>query len=79
LLSYGITFVFAGQALFNICVVTGIVPNKGISLPLISYGGSNTIFTLIGLSMLVKMAQELPPERPLALGAISRPKATALF
>jgi cell division protein FtsW len=79
LLSYGITFVFAGQALFNTCVVTGIVPNKGINLPLVSFGGSNTIFTLIGLAILVKIAQSLPPDRPLAIGAIPNPKAKALF
>lgn len=79
LLSYGITFIFAGQALFNICVVTGIVPNKGISLPLISYGGSNAIFTLIGLGILVKLTRKLPPENPLALGAYRLPKTNRLF
>ncbi|MBF0196423.1 MAG: cell division protein FtsW [Planctomycetes bacterium] len=70
LVSYGITFIFAGQALFNISVVTGVVPNKGISLPLISYGGSNALFTLIGLAVLVKFTSSLPPDRPKELGAI---------
>jgi cell division protein FtsW len=79
LLAYGITFVFSGQALFNISVVTGLVPNKGISLPLISYGGSNVVFTLIGLALLIKITRRLPPDQPLALGAIRIPKKARLF
>ena len=79
LLAYGITFVFSGQALFNISVVTGLVPNKGISLPLISYGGSNILFTLIGLAILIKITRRLPPDQPLALGAIRIPSKARLF
>jgi len=39
------------QALINICVVTGLVPTKGMSLPFVSYGGSNLVamFMLVGL------------------------------
>lgn len=39
------------QALINICVVTGLVPTKGMSLPFVSYGGSNMLamFILVGL------------------------------
>jgi cell division protein FtsW len=79
LLSYGITFIFAGQALFNICVVTGVVPNKGISLPLVSYGGSNAVFTLIGLGILVRLTKDLPPDGAKDYGAIRRPKMGRLF
>jgi cell division protein FtsW len=50
-LAFGITLMFAVQALFNAGVVLGLVPNKGITLPLVSYGGSSLIVTtfLIGL------------------------------
>jgi cell division protein FtsW len=39
------------QALFNIGVVTGLLPTKGISLPFISYGGANLMgsFLILGL------------------------------
>ena len=39
------------QALFNVSVVTGLIPTKGISLPFISYGGANLMgsFMILGL------------------------------
>jgi cell division protein FtsW len=47
----GITMMFGLQALLNVGVVLGVVPNKGITLPLVSYGGTSLILTmfLIGL------------------------------
>jgi cell division protein FtsW len=50
-LAFGITMLFALQALLNVGVVLGVVPNKGITLPLVSYGGTSLISTmfLVGL------------------------------
>jgi cell division protein FtsW len=50
-LAFGITLMFGVQALFHAGVVLGLVPNKGITLPLVSYGGSSLIVTtfLVGL------------------------------
>lgn len=44
------------QALFNMCVVTGLTPTKGISLPFISYGGSNLVAMFAFAGILVNCA-----------------------
>ncbi|MBN2068061.1 MAG: cell division protein FtsW [Opitutales bacterium] len=51
LLVVGALMLITIQALFNLGVVTGCLPTKGISLPFISYGGSNLVImmTLVGL------------------------------
>lgn len=50
-LAFGITLLFGVQVLFNVAVVLGLVPNKGITLPLVSYGGSSLAVSmfLVGL------------------------------
>ena len=51
LLAFGITLTLGLQAAMNIAVVTASVPTKGISLPLVSAGGSGAIFlgALVGV------------------------------
>jgi cell division protein FtsW len=63
LLATGITFLIGLQALLNIAVVSGAVPNKGIALPFVSYGGSNLMMMLVCAGVLVSVAragQETP-------------------
>ena len=50
-LAFGVTLLFGVQVLFNAGVVLGIIPNKGITLPLVSAGGSSLALTmfLVGL------------------------------
>ncbi|MFB3776358.1 MAG: FtsW/RodA/SpoVE family cell cycle protein [Bryobacteraceae bacterium] len=48
----GVTTMIAVQAFMNISVVLGMVPPKGIPLPLVSYGGSSLLSTLAALGML---------------------------
>ena len=57
LLSAGITFLMGFQAAINIGVVTGSLPNKGLSLPFISYGGSNLVVMLACVGMLINVAR----------------------
>jgi cell division protein FtsW len=57
LLAIGITVLIVGQALVNISVVIGLLPTKGIPLPLISYGGSSLVMTLFAMGILLNISQ----------------------
>jgi cell division protein FtsW len=56
--SYGIAFLFSAQALINIGVNTGMLPTKGLTLPLLSYGGSSLIVCCISLAMVLRVDYE---------------------
>ncbi|RKS09846.1 cell division-specific peptidoglycan biosynthesis regulator FtsW [Nocardiopsis sp. Huas11] len=49
-----------GQAMINIAAVVGLLPVTGIPLPLVSYGGSSLIPTMIGLGVLLSLARTEP-------------------
>jgi cell division protein FtsW len=59
LLGSGITFLISLQAFINIGVVTSALPNKGLPLPFISYGGSNLVMMLTGVGILLSIAREV--------------------
>jgi cell division protein FtsW len=56
-LSIGLTVMVAFQALFNISVVLGLAPTKGIPLPFVSAGGSSLLINLLGMAMLLNVSQ----------------------
>ncbi len=58
LLAFGITTTILLQAFFNMSVVLSLVPAKGIPLPLISYGGSSELFTLISIGILLNVSRK---------------------
>jgi len=56
-LAFGITMMFALQALLNVGVVLGVVPNKGITLPLVSYGGTSLVATMFLIGLLLNIGK----------------------
>jgi cell division protein FtsW len=56
----GVTAWLAAQALINMGAVVGLVPITGIPLPLISFGGSALIPTLVAIGMLLSFARAEP-------------------
>ncbi len=56
-LALGITTMLVVQAFFNISVVLGIFPTKGFPLPMISYGGSSLLVTLMLLGVLMNVSE----------------------
>ena len=57
-IAYGISIWLALQVFINIGVNIGILPTKGLTLPLISYGGNSIIFSLISLAILLRVDGE---------------------
>ncbi len=55
LLGFGIMIIIALQAAVNIGVTTSLLPNKGLPLPFISYGGSNLVFCLLCVGILINI------------------------
>ena len=61
LLGAGITFMIGFQAFINIGVVTSVLPNKGLPLPFVSYGGSNLLMMLTCVGVLLSIARQARP------------------
>ena len=58
LLGSGIVSLLALQAAVNIGVTTSLLPNKGLPLPFISYGGSNLVTCLFGVGLLLSIYRQ---------------------
>jgi cell division protein FtsW len=56
-LATGLTAMIAVQAFFNISVVLGLLPVKGIPLPFVSAGGSSLVVSLAGMGVLLNISQ----------------------
>lgn len=59
-LCYGIGIWFALQAFINMGVNMGLLPTKGLTLPLMSYGGSSMLVMCVALALVQRVALETP-------------------
>ncbi|SFM73952.1 cell division-specific peptidoglycan biosynthesis regulator FtsW [Marinobacter zhejiangensis] len=56
--AYGLTLIIGLQATINIGVNTGLLPTKGLTLPLMSYGGSSLLVMCICIGVLIRVEME---------------------
>jgi cell division protein FtsW len=57
-LALGITLLIGVQVLVNAGVATGLLPTKGLTLPLVSYGGSSLLMTLLSIGILLSISRD---------------------
>ena len=53
LLGAGLTFLIGMEALLNMGVTTALLPNKGLPLPFVSYGGSSLVAAMVAVGILI--------------------------
>ena len=58
LMAVGLTSIIVVPAMMNIGVCTAVLPNTGLPLPFISYGGTNLIFTLFAVGLLISIHRQ---------------------
>lgn len=63
LLVIGVLAHIAIQVILNIAVVTNVIPNTGITLPFISYGGTSVLFLMIEMGMVLSVSNQIKLER----------------
>jgi len=73
--SYGITLLIGLQAGINMAVSTGLLPTKGLTLPLVSYGGSSLMITAVCIGVLARVEMERLDREKLASEKTRKPAA----
>ena len=64
--AYGLTLLIGLQAAINMAVSTGLLPTKGLTLPLVSYGGSSLMITCVSIGILARVEMERLDQAKLA-------------
>jgi cell division protein FtsW len=87
LFATGLTCMLTLQALVNVAVVTNSLPYTGVTLPLVSFGGSSTVISMVAIGLLLNISR-LPPAavtddagadgRPAPSGPTSEPRPVAV-
>ncbi len=70
-LAYGLSLWLAMQAFINMGVNMGLLPTKGLTLPLMSYGGSSMVVSCVAIGLLLRVDQETRARLPQKRGARS--------
>ena len=65
LIAMGLTTLIMAQFVINILVVTGLFPVTGMPLPFFSAGGTNLLFTLMSMGLLINISRQSVKKRPL--------------
>ncbi|MGQ0553533.1 MAG: FtsW/RodA/SpoVE family cell cycle protein [Planctomycetota bacterium] len=61
LVCVGVAAIIGGQALLNLGIAVGLLPVTGLPLPLVSYGGSSVVSTLLGIACVLAIARRSEP------------------
>jgi len=73
-IAIGLTVMLTFQAFFNISVVLGLAPTKGIPLPFVSAGGSSLLVSLLGMAILLNVSQHASSPHTMTM-ATAKPDA----
>lgn len=74
-LSYGLGLWLGMQAFINLGVNMGMLPTKGLTLPLMSYGGSSIVVSCVACALLLRVSHEYPVQKqPLARRVPGQPE-----
>jgi cell division protein FtsW len=58
LLGFGLSFLLSLEALLNMGVTTALLPNKGLPLPFVSYGGSSLLAAMLAVGILINIHRQ---------------------
>jgi len=61
LFAFGLTIAFAAQSLVHMAVCLDLLPPKGIPLPLVSYGKTDLVVSLMSVGVLLNLSREVGP------------------
>ena len=76
LLGFGLMCLMVGQSAINIGVTTGCLPNKGMPLPFISYGGSNLFSCLAACGIVLNIYLQAREAATSSMPLLGREKLT---
>ena len=63
MLVIGVLAHIAIQVILNIAVVTNVIPNTGITLPFISYGGTSVLFLMLEMGIVLSVSNRIKLEK----------------